>query len=111
MECWEFVNKYDVWDENEDQVFFLKEESSCLMRSCCANARELEISFQDMEGRELLRFDRPLKCMECPCDSCYPNWTQVCLNYFNINFNAKPTRVQYSGILCLSPQDNFCLGF
>ena len=34
-------------------------------------------SLQDMNGKELLRFDRPLKCMECPCDGCYPNWTQV----------------------------------
>ena len=84
MECWEFVNKYDVWDENEDQVFFLKEESSCLMISCFGNARELEISFQDRHGKELLRFDRPLKCMLCPCDSCYPNWTQVCFYYLYV---------------------------
>ena len=78
MECWEYQNKYDVADENGEQTFFLKEESSCLMRSCCANARELEVSMQDMNGKELLRFDRPLKCIECPCDGCYPNWTQVC---------------------------------
>ena len=77
MECWEYQNKYDVADENGEQTFFLKEESSCLMRSCCANARELELSMQDMNCKELLRFDRPLKCMECPCDGCYPNWTQV----------------------------------
>ena len=77
MECWEYQNKYDVADENGEQTFFLKEESSCLMRACCANARELEVSMQDMNGKELLRFDRPLKCMECPCDGCYPNWTQV----------------------------------
>ena len=46
MECWEYQNKYDVADENGEQTFFLKEESSCLMRSCCANARELEVSMQ-----------------------------------------------------------------
>jgi len=34
MECWEYQNKYDVADENGEQTFFLKEESSCLMRSC-----------------------------------------------------------------------------
>ena len=46
MECWEYQNKYDVADENGEQTFFLKEESSCLMRMCCANARELEVSMQ-----------------------------------------------------------------
>ena len=81
LEFWEYVNKYDVWDaESGSQVFFLKEESGCLMRCCFANARALEISFQDMDGQELLRFERPLKCMGCPCDMCYPNCTQVCLN-------------------------------
>ncbi len=76
LECWEYVNKYDVWDENGTQVFFLKEESDCCARMCCANARPLQVSFQDMHGEELLRFDRPLRCMECPCSGCYPNWTQ-----------------------------------
>jgi len=85
MECWEFTNKYDVMDDDGAHVFFLKEESSCLMRSCCANARELEVSFQDMNGTELLRFDRPLKCMECPCSGCYPNWTQVLSVYHQGN--------------------------
>ena len=53
MECWEYQNKYDVADENGEQTFFLKEESSCLMRSCCANARELEVSMQGV-GHQIL---------------------------------------------------------
>jgi hypothetical protein len=54
MECWEYQNKYDVADENGEQTFFLKEESSCLMRSCCANARELEVSMQGVVHQILL---------------------------------------------------------
>ena len=77
LECWEYVNKYDVWDQDGNAVFFLKEESDCFMRMCCANGRALQVSFQDLQGQELLKFDRPLRCMECPCDSCYPNYTQV----------------------------------
>jgi len=77
MECWEYQNKYDVFDQQGGNIFFLKEESGCLDRCCCANARALEVSFQDLQGNELLRFDRPLRCMEMPCDCCYPNWTQV----------------------------------
>ena len=77
LECWEYQNKYDVFDQQGGNIFFLKEESGCLDRCCCANARALEVSFQDLQGNELLRFDRPLRCMEMPCDCCYPNWTQV----------------------------------
>ena len=77
LECWEYQNKYDVFDEQGGNIFFLKEESGCLDRCCCANARALEVSFQDLQGNELLRFDRPLRCMECPFDCCYPDWTQV----------------------------------
>jgi len=77
MECWEYQNKYDVFDQQGGNIFFLKEESGCLDRCCCANARALEVSFQDLQGNELLRFDRPLRCMEMPCDCCYPNYTQL----------------------------------
>ena len=77
LECWEYQNKYDVFDPQGGNIFFLKEESGCLDRCCCANARALEVSFQDLHGNELLRFDRPLRCMEMPCDCCYPNLTQV----------------------------------
>ena len=77
LNCWEYANKYKVLDEDGNQIYFLQEESSCLMRSCCANARELQVSFQTNDGQELLRFERPLRCMECCSDCCYPNWTQV----------------------------------
>ena len=86
MECWEYQNKYDVFDQQGGNIFFLKEESGCLDRCCCANARALEVSFQDLQGNELLRFDRPLRCMEMPCDCCYPNYTQVCISFDVMEF-------------------------
>ena len=46
LQCWEYANKYKVLDENKEQIFLLKEESDCLARYCCANARPLEGSFQ-----------------------------------------------------------------
>lgn len=76
LNCWEFTNKYDVWDESGTAVFFLKEQSGCLSRMCCAAARPLEVSFQDMSGNEILKFDRPLRCQDCPCSGCYPDWLQ-----------------------------------
>ena len=68
-------------DEDGNQLYFLQEESSCFMRSCCANSRELQVSFQTNDGQEILRFNRPLRCMECCSDCCYPNWTQVVFMY------------------------------
>ena len=64
----------------------MKEESGCLDRICCANIRALEVSFQDLQGNELLRFERPLRCVDCCCDFCYPNWTQVIQNIFLLIF-------------------------
>ena len=61
LECWEYTNKYDVMDDSGNPLFFMKEESGCCARMCCANARPLEVSFQDLQGQELLRFDRPLR--------------------------------------------------
>ena len=77
LECWEYKNKYDVVDESGSKVFFLQEESDFCSRMWCANARPLQVSFQDTEGQELLRFDRPLRCMQCCIPAFYPNYTQV----------------------------------
>ena len=41
----------------------------------------LQVALETNDGIELLRFDRPLRCMECPCDSCYPDMTQVIHSY------------------------------
>ena len=41
----------------------------------------LQVALETNDGIELLRFDRPLRCMECPCDSCYPDMTQVIQSY------------------------------
>merc|ERR1712001_705371 len=57
--CFNYENKYDVLDENGTPVFFLQEESDCIDRCFCANKRELTVSFQDLNGQELLKFDRP----------------------------------------------------
>merc|ERR1712141_551180 len=77
LNCWEFQNKYKIIDENGDQLYFLKEESSCCMRWCCGQARALSVSFQDNQGNEILRFERPLRCLGCCSDCCYPNLTQL----------------------------------
>ena len=47
------------------------------MRYCCGQARALSVSFQDNQGNEILRFERPLRCLGCCSDCCYPSLTQV----------------------------------
>ena len=37
---WEYAHKYQVLDDQGNQVYFLREESTCFMRTCCANSRE-----------------------------------------------------------------------
>ena len=75
--CYEFDNRYLLLDQYGSQLFYLKEDSTVCMRCFCKNARELSLSFQDNAGSEVLRFERPLRCMECCCNSFYPNMTQV----------------------------------
>ena len=66
-------------------MYYLKEESSCCMRWCCGQARALSVSFQDNQGNEILRFERPLRFLGCCSDCCYPSLTQVNSTIFSIS--------------------------
>ena len=54
------------------------------MRWCCGQARALSVSFQDNQGNEILRFERPLRFLGCCSDCCYPSLTQVNSTIFSI---------------------------
>ena len=76
------IRNSEIWfdDVSKIHVFFFdcSNWEKFVEKNCETNWwNYLMNSLQDMNGKELLRFDRPLKCMECPCDGCYPNWTQV----------------------------------
>ena len=55
------------------------------MRWCCGQARALSVSFQDNQGNEILRFERPLRFLGCCSDCCYPSLTQVNSTIFSIS--------------------------
>jgi len=93
LNCWEYTNKYKVIDEDGSQMFFLLEQSDCCARQCFGQARPLQISFQSNDGQEILKFDRPLRCLECCCDSCYPNLTQLLEVYQNDRFLGRVREV------------------
>ena len=54
-----------------------KEESTLCSRACCANSRSFTMRVTDDAETEILRFERPLRCMYVSCMCCYPDWTQV----------------------------------
>ena len=68
---------YQVFDENGQQIYTLEEKSDCCERFCCTNLRSLTVSLKDNHGDEVIRFERPFRCVDCPSNCCYPNKTQV----------------------------------
>lgn len=68
---------YQVFDENFQQIYTLAEKSECCDRCCCKNLRALTISLNENNGEEVLRMERPFRCVDCPSNSCYPDKTQV----------------------------------
>ena len=74
---WEHKNRYDVLDQDGTVLYIMKEESDCCTRMYCGNGRDFKMTFEDTDGQVLLDFDRPLRCQDCCCTGCYPNWTQL----------------------------------
>jgi len=95
--CWEFKNHYRITGEFGDYLMVAKEESSCCDRYWCANSRPFEMSVVDTLENEVLRFERPLRCMFCPSDCCYPNWLQTLRVYSNGQFIG---RIQEPAACC-----------
>ena len=75
--CWEYKNHYRVLDEFGNHLMLAKEESTCMDRWCCDNMRPFSMSIVDNYENEVLKFDRPLRCMGCCCNCCYPDMLQV----------------------------------
>ena len=72
---------YQVYDENLQQIYTLEEFSDYRERIFCCNLRSLKMFLKDINGEEVLRFERPIRCAECPFERCYPNQTQVYINF------------------------------
>jgi len=71
------AHMYQVFDENFQQIYTLAEKSECCDRCCCKNLRALTISLNENNGEEVLRMERPFRCVDCPSNSCYPDKTQL----------------------------------
>lgn len=74
--CWEYKNHYKIRNETGDELMMAKEESSCCSRYWCKNQRPFVMPVTDKDGNEVMRFERPLRCMGACCNCCYPNLLQ-----------------------------------
>lgn len=63
----EMKNKYKVFNNVGQQVYFAQEESECCMRICCGPARGFTINITDNNGMEVMRFIREFKCCAGCC--------------------------------------------
>lgn len=97
--CWEYKNHYKITGEFGDELLVAKEESSCCSRYWCANSRPFQMSVVDSRdhNNEVLRFERPLRCMFCCSDCCYPNWNQTLTVTSNGEFLG---RIQEPSVCC-----------
>ena len=57
-----YTSEYQLFDYTGNQINFLKEESSALMRCFCFANRSLEVSFQSNSGDEIFRLHKPYTC-------------------------------------------------
>jgi len=64
---WESANKYRVFNNVGQQVYFAAEESDVCQRQCCGPARGFIVHLTDNFGNEVLRVTREFKCCAGCC--------------------------------------------
>lgn len=64
---WETNNRYRVMNTVGQQVYFIQEETTCLMRQCCGPGRGFTLHVTDNSSQEVMRIVRPFKCCAGCC--------------------------------------------
>jgi len=92
--CWEYNNKYNVLGQSGETLLSAKEQSECIQRAFCANARAFSMPLMNPQtGEEVIRFERPLKLCSCCFPCCYPSQMQVLYVYEGSRYLGKA--IQY----------------
>lgn len=60
-------NKYTIKAGTGQKVFYAVEDVDCCTRNCCGPARPFDIRILDMNQREVIHLNRPLRCDSCWC--------------------------------------------
>lgn len=109
-------NKYTVKAGNGQKMFYAMEDVDCCTRNCCGKGRPFDMKILDLNQREVIHLDRPLRCDSCFCPcclqeitvSCPPgtvvgsvtqNWS-ICSPCFNIRNAAGDTVLKIEGPCC-----------
>jgi hypothetical protein len=66
----ETANKYRIRNTLGQQVYFAAEQSDCLTRQCCGQARPFSMAILDNTQREVIHIERPLRCQSLCCFCC-----------------------------------------
>ena len=53
--CWEYNNKYNVLDQNGETLLSAKEQSECIQRAFCANARAFSMPLMNPQVRCIIK--------------------------------------------------------
>lgn len=82
MGC-ETTNKYEIFDNAGNQIFYGQEETDCCNRNCCGRNRPFNMTIQDRRNADVIHLSRPLACDSC----CFP----CCLQ--SIDIQAPPGNI------------------
>lgn len=74
---WEQGNKYSVSDQAGNKMFHAFEQSDCLARQVCDSLRPFTVYLKDTSGKEILNFERPLRCTQIGCCLCLPQELRI----------------------------------
>ena len=58
-------NKYQICDRDGQEVYFLREETSCCTRNCCGPQRPFDFFLSDSNRDEVLHLHRDCVCSPC----------------------------------------------
>lgn len=63
-------NRFTIYDQNGQVVFYALEDSDCCARQCCGPSRSFDMKILDIYQNEVIHIYRPLACQSCCCFCC-----------------------------------------
>ena len=71
MTGFEQKNKYQICNSHHQEVFFLREETSCCNRQCCGPSRSFDFFLSDSQKDEVLHIHRDFVLSPCGWPNCF----------------------------------------
>ncbi|XP_032886896.1 phospholipid scramblase 1-like [Amblyraja radiata] len=114
----ETVNKYEVKNNLNQQIYYALEKSNICCRVCCGSSRAMKIRIIDNTDTEVMCLIRSLRCQTCWCPCCLQEmevqappgqpigyviqrWN-ACMPRFSIQNKSRHTVLRICGPCCQS---------